>query len=73
MTARFRIVACLDLARPQAGTVTIDRARGLFSVRPLRRHREYVLPLADVAAMVVSRIIKNEVAEARVTKKRRAR
>lgn len=60
---RVRIVGRLDMSTPQAGTVTIDRAAGLFSVRPLRRRREYVVPLAAVAEMVVSRIIKAEVAD----------
>lgn len=61
--AHFRVVGLLDMAsRPSVGTVTIDRARGLFSVRPLRRRRAYELPLYRVAEMVVRGII---VAEAR--------
>ena len=62
--ARFRVVARLDMAsRQSAGTVTIDRGPApMFAVRPLRRRREYVLPLAAVAELVVRSII---VAEAR--------
>lgn len=71
MTAHFRVVAVLDLARPTQGTVTVDRARGLFSVRPYRSRREYVLPLADVASIVVSKIIKRELAERKVAARRR--
>lgn len=61
--ARFRVVARLDMAsRATPGTVTIDRsAGGTFAVRPLRRRREYVLPLATVAELVVRSIIVAEV------------
>ena len=69
MTARFRIVGCLDLARP--GTVAIDRKLSLFSVRPLGRRLEFVLPLSTVAEIVVGRIIKTEVAERKAAKGRR--
>jgi len=70
---RYSIVAVLDESRAQSGTVTIDRAAGLFSVRPLRRRRVYTLPLALVASIVVSRIVKAEIAEARRAKKSRRR
>lgn len=70
---RYPIVAVLDESRAQSGTVTVDRAAGLFSVRPLRRRRVYTLPLALVASLVVSRIVKAEIAEARRTKKGRKR
>ena len=71
MTARFRIVGRLDASHPQSGMVIIDRGTGLFSVRPHRRHRTYTLPLATVAEIVVSRIIKAEVAAERMAKKKR--
>jgi hypothetical protein len=73
--ARFRVVALLEMAsRPQVGTVTIDRAAGLFSVRPLRRRRVYTLPLSTVAEMVVRGIIRAEVREkARAKLERRRR
>lgn len=61
--------AALDTARPQAGTVTIDRDAALFSVRPLHRRRVYELPLATVAAMVAHAVIKQEVAQARAVKR----
>lgn len=69
---RFRIVGRLDLSRAQEGTVTIDRNALLFGVRPLRRRREFVLPLATVAEIVVARVIKAELAE-RLATRRRAR
>ncbi len=74
--ARFRVEALLeDASRPAAGTVYIERGAGLFSVRQLRRHRLYTLPLAKVASMVVRSIIAAEVREKRATKaaRRRAR
>lgn len=71
MTAKFRVSGRLDLGRLQDGTVTIDRGAGLFSVRPLRRHRTYTLPLSTVAEIVVSRVVKAEVAERRAQKKGR--
>lgn len=68
-----RIVGRLDLSRPQEGTVTINRDSLLIAVRPLRRRREYVLPLAAAAEMVVAKVIKAELAERQAAKKRRAR
>ena len=68
MTARFRIAGRLDTGRLQDGTVTINRASGLIAVRPPRRRREYVLPLGAVAEMIVSKVIKAEVAETRRAK-----
>ena len=64
----FPVVAVLDESRAQSGTVMIDRDAGLFSVRPLRRRRVYTLPLALVASIVVSRIVKAELAAARRAK-----
>jgi hypothetical protein len=66
----IRIVGRLDTGRPQEGTVTITRDSGLFSVRPLRRRREYVLPLATLAEMAVARVIKAELAERKAAKRR---
>ncbi len=45
----------------QGGTVTIDRDRGLISVRPKGRHREYKLPLAFVAEIIIAKVVKQEV------------
>jgi hypothetical protein len=62
--ARFKVFGQLDNAgRALAGTVMLDRAAGLFSVRPARRRRVYTLPLADVATMVCRRVLAGEVAE----------
>lgn len=71
--ARFRVVALLeDASRPAQGTVLVEREAGLFSVRQLRRHRLYTLPLADVASMVVRRIVAAEARE-KLAAKRNAR
>lgn len=45
------------------GRLTIEEAGGrqLVRVRPLRQ-REYVLPLATVAEMVIWRVVRNELA-----------
>ena len=72
MTSRYRVVGRLDgCGRPQVGTVAIDRASGLISVRPLRRRRTYTLPLATVAEMVCQRVIRAELAERRAAKRHR--
>lgn len=68
----LRVIGRLDMGRPQEGTVTIHRDSGLIAVRPLRRRREYVLPLATAAEMVVARVVKAELAE-KAASKRRAR
>ena len=69
MPAHFRVIARLDGPTATVGTVTIDRARGLFTVRPLRRRRTYELRLADVADMVVARVIRAEIKERRAARK----
>jgi hypothetical protein len=75
--SRFKVLGTLDSAGGvRAGTVTIDRASGLLHVRPLRKHREYTMPLSMVADMVVKRIIMNEFLEkqrARKSKHKRTR
>lgn len=55
--------------------MTIDRARGLVSVRPLRRRREYIMPLDMVAEMICWRVTRADLAQARREKQdaRRAR
>lgn len=66
MISRYRVVGQLDSAGgATTGTVMIDRATGLFMVRPYRRKRLYTLPLADVATMVCRKITIAEVAEKR--------
>lgn len=67
--AHFRVHGRLDMAsRPTPGTVTIDRRAGTFTVRPLRRRKTYELPLSDVAAMVVRRIVNAEIFAKRLAK-----
>jgi hypothetical protein len=69
--SKFRVDGRMDGAN--GATVTIDRGVGLFSVRPLRRKREYTLPLKDVAEMVLWRIVKAEANEKLKLKKLRRR
>lgn len=69
MNARFRVFGRFD--GTNEATVTISRTAGIVSVRPLRRRREYQLPLALVAEIVMERIIKAEAAEKRAAKRRR--
>ena len=72
--ARFKVLARLDQAsRLMEGTVTINRAAGTFTVRPLGRRRVYELPLATVADLVVQRIIKAEVFGRRIEKAKKAK
>ena len=52
-------------------TVTIDRDRGFFTVRPLHSHRTYELLLADVAENVVWRVLTAEHKELKAAKKMR--
>lgn len=68
--ARFAVVAPLDGTVPQAGTVTVDRASGLVSVRPKGRRRTYEVTLGAVATMVCQRVLRAEVAERRKARKR---
>lgn len=68
--SRFKIEGRFD--GTTGATVTIDRGAMLFSVRPLRRRREYTLPLTDVAEMVLWRIVKAEAA-AKLELKRKKR
>lgn len=59
--ARARVLGRFDHAsRIQEATVTLNRAAGIFEVRPLRSRRSYDLPLGVVAEMVVQRLIKAE-------------
>lgn len=72
---RYRINGKLDGGRSGPATVTLERYGPvvLFHVRAYRRRRQYTLPLDAVAAMVVGRIARIEVAEARAKRKRRRR
>jgi hypothetical protein len=72
--ARARVMGRFDSASAlQQATVTIQRvngAGGLFSVRVFHKRRQYELPLGVVAEMVCQRIIKGEVFQARLAKRR---
>jgi hypothetical protein len=61
--ARFRVVGRIDAAH--SATVVIDEQAGLISVRPYRRRRDYVLPLVDVARLIVAKVVTAELAEKR--------
>jgi hypothetical protein len=51
--AKFRVVAQLDGAGGmKEGTVEIDRATGMMTVRPLRSRTAYEIPLKDAATWV---------------------
>lgn len=69
--AKFTVLARLDGARVQAGTVTVERAADLFCVRPHRRRRVYALPLSTVAQLVVERVIRAELAAKAAERRRR--
>jgi len=56
-----RVVGRIDGA--QAATVTIDCQAGLISVRPLRRRREYVVPLQSVVRHIVAVVCRSEQAD----------
>lgn len=47
-----------DFNRASKATVLISRLTGTFSVRPHHQRKTYALPLADVAQMVLWRVIK---------------
>lgn len=71
-TSRFRVALTSAIDGAREATVSVERARGLVSVRLLRRRREYVLPLAWVAEAVIWKVIRAEVAD-RKAEKRKAR
>ena len=74
--AHFRTEARCDGAlRSRAVTVTVEWTPTvqLVSVRPLRRRRAYVLPLADVAEIIMQRVARVEAAEARAVRRARGR
>jgi hypothetical protein len=56
-----RVVGRIDAA--PAATITIDCANGLVSVRPLRRRREYTVPLMSVAQHIMGVVVRSELAE----------
>lgn len=66
--ARFTVRTKMDRSFPQEGTVIIDRAAGLISVRPARRRRLYTLPLDKVATWIVQSILRAEAAEVKAAK-----
>jgi hypothetical protein len=70
--SRSRVEGSFDKAGgSQVATVEIDRARGLFSVRPLRSRRVYTLPLSTVAEIVCHRVIITDMPAKKVRSVRR--
>jgi hypothetical protein len=69
--AHFRVEGRFDGTR--SATVTVDRLRGLISVRPARRRRVYELPLAAVAAGIIYDVTKAELAAKRAAKRKNSR
>jgi len=68
--ARFRVTALMEFASQlQTATVTVDRASGVVSVRPLRRRRLYTLPLSVIASWLVRSTIRAEQAEKRASRR----
>lgn len=55
---RVKIAGRIDGA--QGATLSIDKERALISVRPKGRHREYTLPLAYVAEIIIAKVVKQE-------------
>lgn len=67
--AKFKVTSeKADFNKAKSATVVISRLGGIFSVRPHRQRKTYALPLAEVAQMVMWRIIKAE-AEAKLATK----
>jgi len=57
--SRFKVVGRLDGV--QGGTLEVDRARGLVTVRPKGRRRTYSLPILTVAEMVLAKVVRAEI------------
>lgn len=64
--ARFRVCG-VEGDRP--ATLTVERDRGLVSVRLYRSRREYVLPLSWVASAVMWKCVRAEAADRAKAKK----
>jgi len=62
---RLRTTARTDSTQAGPVSIAIDRGAGLVMVRPYRRRRTYTLTLATVAEMIVARVVRAEVLEAR--------
>lgn len=67
--AKFKVTGLFDGAR--RATVEIDRDSLLFTVRPHRRHKVTdPIPLATVAQLVLHRMAKLALSEARAKRKK---
>lgn len=72
--AHFPVYGTFDRAsRVTKGTVTIDRAASLITVRRSRARKTYTLPLDTVANMIVQRIVKAEVFQKRMERAKKKR
>lgn len=68
--SKFKVTGRVDGV--QGATLTIDRERELVFVRPLHRRREYILPLQDVAEMVLEKVVKLEIGVNLVAKRKKS-
>lgn len=67
----IRVAGHLDRgAGLHEGTMTIDRAAGLITVRKLHCRTSYTLPLDKVADMICLRVIRANIFERRLEKAR---
>ena len=53
--SRFRVTLPRRIDGATEATITIDRERQVARVRPLRKRREYIIPLAEVAERAIYR------------------
>lgn len=69
-SAKFSVFAALDGAGGhKKGTVIIDRATGMFLVRPYRSQQTYAMPLGVVATMVCAAELRSQVRDQQLADK----
>jgi len=65
---KFQVLGSFDGV--SRATLTIDRVAQLVTVRPLRRHKTYTLPLSEVAEHILWKVARLEATEANKVKVR---
>jgi len=71
-TAKFKVFSGGKHFDGEAeASVVINRDSNLISVRPKGRHRTYELRLEDIAQIIIERIIKAEVREKKMAKRKK--
>ena len=58
---KFQVTGLFDGV--SRATLTIDRVAQIATVRPLRRHKTYTLPLSEVAEHILWKVARLEAAE----------